>query len=302
MRVVIIGGGLSGLAAAYELEQQRLPYTLIEVKARLGGAIISEHCDSFVLDGGPFVLDGAGDWSFLSELGLDDSLMTLDAGRVAFKQGTGLLVDALARRLTGSLMKRMAVSSLGRLDDGRFSICLENGLMLDATALIVAAPARYAERMFRALVPEIAGGLMDFRYDRLVRVSLGYRREVIKLPPDLPEAMCAFCHWIEAAPRVPPGHILVQLGLRLDKAHFDPGEIVAHLRGATGWPEPLVQRVDHWPEADPLTSPDDIAPLQSFLPDGVALIGSDYGSPTIPERIAAGRAAARRIAAWVENR
>lgn len=39
-RVVIVGGGLAGLYAAYTLEQRGIPYQLIEAKPRLGGRIL----------------------------------------------------------------------------------------------------------------------------------------------------------------------------------------------------------------------------------------------------------------------
>ena len=39
--VVVIGGGLSGLAACYELEKRGAAYTVIEVKRRFGGGIRS---------------------------------------------------------------------------------------------------------------------------------------------------------------------------------------------------------------------------------------------------------------------
>ena len=44
MRTAIIGGGIAGLAAAYELEQARkagaaVEYTLFEVRERLGGSL-----------------------------------------------------------------------------------------------------------------------------------------------------------------------------------------------------------------------------------------------------------------------
>ncbi|MFN8450185.1 MAG: hypothetical protein U0521_16770 [Anaerolineae bacterium] len=71
-------------------------------------------------------------------------------------------------------MKRMAVSSVG-LIEASLGICLENGLLLDARAVIVTAPARYAEHMLRTLAPDAALLLVDYRYDPVVRVSLGYR-------------------------------------------------------------------------------------------------------------------------------
>ena len=40
--VIIIGGGLTGLSAAFELEKLGIAYTLIEVKGRLGSNIVSD--------------------------------------------------------------------------------------------------------------------------------------------------------------------------------------------------------------------------------------------------------------------
>ena len=40
--IIIIGGGISGLAAAYELSQRRIPFRLLEATARLGGLIRTE--------------------------------------------------------------------------------------------------------------------------------------------------------------------------------------------------------------------------------------------------------------------
>jgi len=58
MRTAIIGGGIAGLAAAYELEQARrtdknIEYTLFEARARLGGSLASEIVDGAVLERGP---------------------------------------------------------------------------------------------------------------------------------------------------------------------------------------------------------------------------------------------------------
>jgi len=40
---IIIGGGLSGLLTAWRLQQQNLPYILLEAKAELGGRIFGVH-------------------------------------------------------------------------------------------------------------------------------------------------------------------------------------------------------------------------------------------------------------------
>jgi protoporphyrinogen/coproporphyrinogen III oxidase len=54
MRVecVIVGGGISGLAAAHELQRQRIPFVLVERASRFGGVIRTEHVDGFVVDAG----------------------------------------------------------------------------------------------------------------------------------------------------------------------------------------------------------------------------------------------------------
>ena len=54
-RVVILGGGISGLATAHALlaASGNLDITIVERSERVGGNIMTEHRDGFVLDGGP---------------------------------------------------------------------------------------------------------------------------------------------------------------------------------------------------------------------------------------------------------
>lgn len=303
--VVIVGGGLTGLAAAYELERLNIPYTMIEVKKRLGGSIVSEERGGFMIDGGPMTVRLDEDWSILPEIGLGDALIPVDDGRAIFSKGTQMLVDTLAAPLTGPKMMRMAVSSLGITED-RFGVCLENGLMLDARSLIVTAPARYTDHMLYSLEPEVGKRLMDYHYDTITRLSVGFRDSDITLPVNLPPDMAfTFCHWTKDAQRVPPGHVLLQIGVRLE---FDPDnaqEWIERVLGALGLPpDPVVAAAYFWPEADPLTCHDashagDMTAIRSLLPAGTALVGSDYGAATLPERIQQGRQAARDIAAWL---
>jgi oxygen-dependent protoporphyrinogen oxidase len=49
---IIVGGGISGLAAAHELQQQGLRFVLVERAPRFGGVIHTEHVDGFVVDAG----------------------------------------------------------------------------------------------------------------------------------------------------------------------------------------------------------------------------------------------------------
>jgi oxygen-dependent protoporphyrinogen oxidase len=51
--VVVIGGGISGLAAAYELQRRGASVRVLEASERAGGVIDTERRDGWVIDGGP---------------------------------------------------------------------------------------------------------------------------------------------------------------------------------------------------------------------------------------------------------
>lgn len=312
--VIIVGGGLTGLSAAFELEKLGIPYTLIEVKGRLGSSIVSEKRNGFVLDGGPFVLNRSCEWPLLAEVGLADALyqvarLTKGDELVAFKEGTQALVDALVNRLiSGRIITRMSVSTLGKVEN-QFAVCLENGMVMNGDALIVAAPARYAERMFYTFQPEISERLLKHRYDSITCVSLGYRKDQILLPFKAPEdPSCAFGNWTDSEYRVPPGHVLVQVGVRFPLERSTPEIIVRELQRIMEWPsDPVVQRVDYWPESHSLMPYDprheaDMDAIEALLPEGIALVGSDYRALHFEDRMSQGQAAARKIADWLKNK
>jgi oxygen-dependent protoporphyrinogen oxidase len=51
--VVVVGGGIAGLATAFELMRRGIPFLVVEAGPRPGGVILSEEIDGFVIDGGP---------------------------------------------------------------------------------------------------------------------------------------------------------------------------------------------------------------------------------------------------------
>jgi len=81
MRTAIIGGGIAGMAAAYELEQARssgaaVEYTLFESRGRLGGVLSSEIAGGAVLERGPdsFLTEKPAATELCRELGLGAEL------------------------------------------------------------------------------------------------------------------------------------------------------------------------------------------------------------------------------------
>ena len=92
MRVAIVGGGIAGLAAAYELEKARgtgadVEYALFESRERLGGSLASEVVNGIVLERGPdsFLSEKAAGAELCRELGLGDQLTpSNDANRKTY--------------------------------------------------------------------------------------------------------------------------------------------------------------------------------------------------------------------------
>ena len=77
--VVVIGGGVSGLAAARKLLQSASPprVTIIERDTRFGGKIRTERTDDFVIEGGPdsFLSGKPRGVGLANELGLGETLI-----------------------------------------------------------------------------------------------------------------------------------------------------------------------------------------------------------------------------------
>ncbi len=103
-RVLIVGGGISGLALAYRLEQLRpdLDVTVLEQRPRVGGTIDSAARDGFLVEGGPngFLDNKPFTIDLCRELGLADRLVTASetAARNRF-----VLLDGKLRKLPNSL-------------------------------------------------------------------------------------------------------------------------------------------------------------------------------------------------------
>jgi protoporphyrinogen/coproporphyrinogen III oxidase len=90
-RVAIIGGGISGLSAAYALEQYRqsgaAEYILFESSPRLGGVLRSEHIDGCIVEAGPDSFISEKPWAadLCRSLGIGDQLIgSNDAARKTY--------------------------------------------------------------------------------------------------------------------------------------------------------------------------------------------------------------------------
>jgi oxygen-dependent protoporphyrinogen oxidase len=98
-RIAIIGGGISGLAAAFTLEPHRrsgtLEYALCEASPRLGGVLRTEHIQNCVVEAGPdsFITEKPWAADLCRQLGIGDQLMgSNDADRKTYILIRGRLI------------------------------------------------------------------------------------------------------------------------------------------------------------------------------------------------------------------
>ena len=123
LRVAILGGGIAGLAAAYELEQHRLggapvDWHLFEASNRLGGTVATTRCKTsdgeYILEDGPdgWVTEKPWARDLAEELGLGPEIIPCnEADKRTYLYLNGQLVPMPAR------MRLMVPEDLSALND-----------------------------------------------------------------------------------------------------------------------------------------------------------------------------------------
>jgi oxygen-dependent protoporphyrinogen oxidase len=91
--VVVVGGGIAGLSAAYALQRAGLDVRLLEASDRIGGVIRTERADGWTIDAGPdaLLVQKPAAIDLCRELGLEDRLVATLHPRTAFILRRGAL-------------------------------------------------------------------------------------------------------------------------------------------------------------------------------------------------------------------
>ncbi len=118
-RVVVVGGGISGLSTAYYLRQAGITATLIERRPRLGGVIETERVEGCVIETGPdsYITQKPAALALIREVGLgDDVIGSNDHLRVTYVLKNGQLVplpDGLMLMIPTKIAPLLATRLLG---------------------------------------------------------------------------------------------------------------------------------------------------------------------------------------------
>ena len=119
VRTLIIGGGISGLSAAYYLAKGGASSTLVESRPRLGGVILTERVEGCVIEGGPdsFLSAKPAALDLIRDLGLaDDVIGSNDHLRKTFVRRNGRLIalpDGLMMMVPTKILPLLTTGLIG---------------------------------------------------------------------------------------------------------------------------------------------------------------------------------------------
>ncbi len=167
MTVLVVGGGITGLTAAYTLGRAGIPTTLVEAADRLGGKVRTERVDGFLVESGPdsFITYRPAALELCRELGLGEAIIGPTDPRTVWIRSRGRLVRlpdgmglVLPTRLRPFIATRL-FSPLEKLRMGLDLVLPRDGLDRD-----VSVGAFLRRRLGGALVERLAGPLIGGVY------------------------------------------------------------------------------------------------------------------------------------------
>ncbi len=209
MTVAVVGAGLAGLSAAWELQQAGVDAVVLDAGRRPGGMIVTERRDGFVVEGGPdgFLAAEPDIQDLARAVGIEERLVDqvargaalwtgrrlepLAEGKAAellgiqvnanagtqfrtFAAGMAELVEALVACLVPRLRTTQGVTAIAPAARG-WRLSFTGASSLDAEAVILAVPAWVAARLLAGLGVSAARELDTVLYAPSITVSLAYR-------------------------------------------------------------------------------------------------------------------------------
>ncbi|HET7829117.1 MAG TPA: protoporphyrinogen oxidase [Candidatus Limnocylindrales bacterium] len=166
-RVIVVGGGITGLAAARRLALAGIPVTLVEAGERLGGRIATRRADGFTLEDGPdsFLTTRPAALDLVRELGLGDRLVAPLEPRRVFIRHRGRLLpvpDGVGLGIPSRLTPMARTRLFSPAEKLRMAADLVSPRVLEADDAAVGSFLR--ARLGSALVDRLAGPLLGGVY------------------------------------------------------------------------------------------------------------------------------------------
>jgi oxygen-dependent protoporphyrinogen oxidase len=171
-RVVIVGGGIAGLACAYELHKAGWPVTVVE-KDKLGGVIRTERHGDLLIEGGPdsFIVQKPAAKELCEELGLGDRLIPTRSRKVhVWSEGRlhempeGLFLTVPTK--IGPFLKSELISTWGKMRMG-LDLVLPRGPELEDESIGSFVRRRLGREALEKLAEPIMAGIYVASADEL---------------------------------------------------------------------------------------------------------------------------------------
>jgi protoporphyrinogen oxidase len=213
MTVAVVGAGLAGLSAAWELAQAGADVVVLDAGRQPGGMIVTERRDGFIVEGGPdgFLAAEPDIQELARAVGIGDRLVDqvargsnlwtgrrlepLAEGKAAellgiqgianvgggfrtFARGMAELVEVLVARLVPRLRTTQGVTAAAPATRG-WRLSFNGSSSLDAEAVILAVPAWVAARLLASLGVPAGRSLDAVIYAPSITVSLAYRADQV---------------------------------------------------------------------------------------------------------------------------
>ena len=197
-RIAVIGGGISGLTAAHELANSRLPVELLLLEAgtRLGGVLETVRRDGFLIEvaADNFITTPSAAIELCRSLGLEDSLISPDpTRRQAFVLHNGALRPipagflVMAPSQIGPMLSTRLLSLRGKLRLGlEYFIPRNRGGQDESIASFVRR--RFGREIFERLVQPLVGSIYGADLERLSMDAAMPRFHEMERPTRKPHA------------------------------------------------------------------------------------------------------------------
>ncbi len=176
-RVAVVGGGITGLAAAHKLTERGASVRLFEASPRLGGVLETEVCDGFRIERGSdsFITNRPWAVELCRRIGFADELIrTNDAFRKTFVVCRGRLREVpegfllMAPSRIGSVLTTPILSPLGKLRLAWEYFVPRKAAGPDADeSLADFVRRRLGREAFERLVQPLVGGIYTADAERL---------------------------------------------------------------------------------------------------------------------------------------